>query len=137
MALAYILNDSLSDDDRAAIQDILEARGMDVVFGMPADLSALSGSDAIGVICLPAVEADSELLAERARAFTGVCLQVIGVWLHDETEELLGALGDFGTAVVAAGSAELDRVLEEPEAFVWERPDGTRRADQPTPRNKC
>ena len=137
MTQAHVLNETLSGEDRVRIRDILEARGFDVVFGMPADLSALSGSDTIGVICLPAVEADSELLAERVRAFAGASLRVIGIWLHDEAEELPAALDDFGSAVVAVGSGELDRVLQESAAAVWERPDGTRRADQPTPRNKC
>lgn len=137
MRQAHVLNETLSGEDRRSIQDILEAHGFDVVFGMPADLPALSGSDAIGVICLPAAEADSEPLAERARAFAGAGLRVIGIWLHDETEDLPAALGDFGSAVVAVGSVELDRVLQEPGAAVWERPDGTRRADPPTPRNKC
>lgn len=136
MTQAFILNETLSADDQATIRDILEARGFDVVFGMPADLSVLS-SDAIGVICLPADEADSELLAERARAFAGAGLRVVGIWLHDEAGEVPAALGDFGAAVVAGGSPELDRVLTDSEAAIWEHPDGTRRADQPTPRNKC
>lgn len=134
---AFILNETLSLDDQAMIRGILEARGFDVVFGMPSDLSVLSGSDAIGVICLPADEADSDLLAERARAFAGAGLRVVGIWLHDKAGELPAALGDFGAAVVAVGSPELDRVLMDSEAAIWERPDGTRRADQPTPRNKC
>ena len=137
MTQAHVLNETLSGEDRRAIRDILEARGFDVVFGMPADLSALSGSNAIGVICLPAAEADSELMAERAWAFAGAGLRVIGIWLHEETEDLPAALGDFGSAVVAVGSVELDRVLQEPAAAAWERPDGTRRPDPPTPRNKC
>ncbi|WP_418610302.1 hypothetical protein [Gluconobacter cerinus] len=137
MTKAHVLNKTLSSEDRRAIQDILEARRFEVVFGMPADFLVLSGSDAIGVICLPAAEADSELLAERARDFAGVGLRVIGIWLHDETEDLPTALGDFGSAVVTMGSTELDRVLHESAAAVWERPGGARRADQPTPRNKC
>lgn len=137
MRQAFILNETLSDADRAAIRALLEARGFAVVFGMPADPKVLSGSAAIGVICLPADVADSALLDERARSFADVGLPVIGIWLHDETDELPAALGDFGTGVVTAGSAELDRMLAEPAAAVWERPDGTRRADQPTPRNKC
>ena len=137
MTQAYILNRALSHADRAATRELLEARGFDVVFGMPADIPALSGSDAIGVICLPSDEADSELLAERARLFTGADLRVIGIWLHNETAELPSALGDFGSAVVAVNSPALDQVLGEPAAAVWERSDGTRRADQPTPRNRC
>lgn len=137
MTQAFILNETLSDADRAAIRALLEARGIDVVFGMPFDLEALFGTAAIGVICLPADEADNALLTARAQSFAGFGLPVIGIWLHDETDDLPVALGDFGTGVVTAGSAELDRMLAEPATAVWERPDGTRRADQPTPRNRC
>ena len=137
MTQAYILNETLSDADQHAIRELVEARGFDVIFGMPADLPALTGTDAIGVICLPANQADSELLSERARLFTGADLRVIGIWLHNETAELPAALGDLGSAVVAADSPALDQVLKEPTAAIWEHSDGTPRADQPTPRNRC
>ena len=138
MGAAYIFNEHLDDEDRAAIEGAMQAAGYDPVYGVPANLSLVDPDADIGIVGLPTAPEDIAVVNTRIQAFAGAGIRVIGIWLHgEETGEggIPEGIGKYATTV-DIGSTEITNTLKG-MTDVWEKPGATPSAKPKTKRNKC
>lgn len=138
MGKAYIFNDHLNTADRSTIETVVKAAGYDPIYGVLADISSLDPETNVGVVGLPASAEDVAAINERTKAFAGVGIRIIAIWLREEETggvDVPDSIGKYGIAV-DIGSAELPEVLKG-EKDVWEEPGGKPRPKPVTRRNKC
>jgi len=138
MSKAYLLNDRLNAADRATLEAAVRSAGHEPVRSTPSDVSSLAPGTDIGVVGLPVAPEDEMVIDARMRAFAGVGVRVVCIWLRETVG--LGAgvpegVGKYGTTV-GIESPELTRALNG-EADVWEEPGGAQSPAPRTKRNRC
>lgn len=138
MGKAYIFNEYLDDDDRAALEKAVKAAGYDAVYGVPTNISSVDPDADIGVVGLPTAPDDMAIVDTRIQAFVGAGIRVVGIWLRGEDYGEGGipdGIGKYGMTV-DIGSAEIGNTLKG-ETDVWEKTGGTLNPMPKTKRNKC
>ena len=135
MPKAYVLNDSLSEADRSAVDGILTQHGYSPVHGVPSDTSTIDKASDIAVICLPIAEAEVMAVNQKAMDLSHIGVRIVAIWLHDVADELPESVEKYGSAAVGIGSAKLPDALGG--QAIWEEPTGMPRPEQSIPRNKC
>lgn len=137
MANAYIFNDHLNEADRNTIEAIVTDAGFHPLHAVPTNISSLDPEDDIGVIGLPCAAEDIPTIDHHTKAFAGVGVRVIAIWLREEETDGTGipeAIGKY-CVTVDVDSPELTNSLTGED--VWEEAGGAPRQTSKIKRNKC
>ena len=140
MVTAHVFNEHLNSAERRKLEEAVRAADHAISYGAPSDIAALSPGMDVGVVGIPVAQEDEDAVNEATDRFTRAGLRVIAIWLREDIEVSAGGVPEgiekFGSATVTIESGELGSALTG-DAPVSEQPDGTRRPDPKTSRNKC